>query len=204
MLNLYPEYVARNYMLMIAVASLGTMQAAASVAGLRGLQLGGKLWSRRLAYSVLAVTWVGGAAWFLAASPDFISPGLAGSELIAMFVVGASLAFGASVLGGSLCRGGAGWEPALGQNELPGGCTYSLSVPCERPAGLAILVEDPDLPPTDSAPVAEAVLRHSFACARLTWPRSGPAYPDALAIVPSTIAGLGEALPWTQPLVLVG
>ena len=204
MLNLYPEYVARNYMLFMAVAVLGTMQAAATCAGLRGLQIGGRLWPRWLAWTVLSLTWAGAAAWFIVVSPDFISPGLAGSELIAMFAAGAFVALVISLMGGSLCRGLGHWQAVAGQAELPGGCTYSLVMPSDRPLGLVVLAADPDLPPEDSKPVADAVLRNGFACVRLSWSRSGPVYPDALAILPSTLLALGEGHPWAQPLVVVG
>jgi hypothetical protein len=65
LLNLYPVYVAVHYYVFVCVVALGTIQAAASAAGLRGLQMGGRLWRREFAWGVLALAWVGGPVAFL-------------------------------------------------------------------------------------------------------------------------------------------
>lgn len=190
MLNLYPAYVAWHYYLFITVAALATVQAAAGHAGLRGLQIGGRLWPRRLTRAALATAWVGGAAAFVRSSPDFVSPGLAGAELIAMFGAGTMTALALSLVGG-LPRGGPqpqAAEPA-GQVPLSGGASYSLRLPPARPQGVVLLLADPDLPLEATEPLARAVLGRGYACALVSWQGGVPVYLDALAVVPLAMSG---------------
>jgi len=206
-LNLYPAYVARHYYLLVVVVALGVIQAAASVAGLRGLQIGGRLWRREFAWGALCLCLAGGAARFVVATPDYLSPGLAGTELIAMFGAGTMTALALSLAGGLLCPAPGRWRaPApQGQQPLVGGCYCRLERPPETPRGLVVLLPDPDLAPEAVAPTAAAVVRSGFACGLVSWADDSPVYPDALAYVPMAVSRCGHcAGPQPAMLVVIG
>jgi len=205
-LNLYPVYVAEHYGLFVCLVALGTIQAAACRAGLRGLQIGGRLWPKGIAFSAMALVWLGGIAVFVLTTPDYLSPGLAGSELIAVFGAGVVVAMALSLLGAM-----AGRRPREGgdENLLAGGDTVAgracrVSCSAQDPRGLAILLPDPDLPAAAAKPLIAAIEDCGYVCASVCWGDSSvPLYPDCLALVPMLISRELGRRP-IAPVVVVG
>lgn len=206
MLYLYPAYVAWHYYLLMAAAALVTFQAAAATAGLRGLQIGGRLWPRDLAWGTLVVTLAVGVVGFVDTSPDFLSPGLAGSELMVCFGGGVATAGVISLLGGLLCRPPrSGPFQPLGEHPLPvADYAYRRLRPPAVTGPLVIVLPDPDLPPRSVMPVLSAALDCGSPCAVVSWGREGvPRYPDAMAVVPMLITAETES-EGLGPVVVVG
>ncbi|MGQ9553091.1 MAG: hypothetical protein ACUVWR_03145 [Anaerolineae bacterium] len=206
MLNLYPQYVAWHYYLLVVVTVLGTVQAAASVASLRGLQIGGRLWPRRLAWGAFVVACVGGVVAFIRTSPDYISPGLAGTELIAMFVAGGATAVAISLLGGLFCPSPGCWQPGIPNvRPLLDSWECTLTYPDSEAEGLVVVIPDPDLSAEATLPVVNLALDASFACVLISWGDSAPAYPEALAIVPVAISRYYEQTKGAAgPIAVIG
>ena len=208
MLNLYPHYVAWHYFLFVTAAALGTIQAAANRAGLRGLQIGGRLWRRELAGGVLILSWLGSAVAFVRFTPDYLSPGLAGSELMAVFGAGVLAAALISTIGALASPGGGSWaQPTLsGQVGMAADYLYQVMHPIGLPRGLAVVLPDPDLPPASVLPLITVVSELDLLAVVVSW-GAGPElrYPDVLAVVPMAItaqqAAEGQAL---GPVVVVG
>jgi hypothetical protein len=104
-LVLLPRYVAARYFWLVFCWSLVLLQAAAARAGLAGMQLGGKPWRGRWPLVVLVSTSIGAPALFFLSTPEVLAPGLAGSELLALFAAGAGCALLVSLVGAVLPGG---------------------------------------------------------------------------------------------------
>ena len=208
MLHLFPQYVAWHYYIFVFVAALGTIQAAAGIAGLRGLQIGGRLWRGGFAWGVLVLAYVVGAATFVWTTPDYLSPGLAGTELLVVFAAGSLSALIVSLVGGVFCcrpsdlQGGV----SKGRLETVGSYSCELIQPPGVSKGLVIVLPDPDLPAEAAHSLVNAVLEDNFAVALVSWcEQDVPRYPDALAVVPMFISKCESHDDWGGgPIVVVG
>jgi len=193
---LYPAYIAWNYYGYIALMALAVIQAAASVSGLRGLLIGGRVWPRRVALRGLAVVALLATAGFVHFSPDLLTPGLAGSELMLVFGAGVLTAMVVSMLAGL-----AGRRPPSGgaipretrEYALPAaGYTYRLWDGSRPDGRMVIVLTDPDLPEASMLPLCRKATASGFPCVLVQWgPEGVPSYPDALAVVPMCISSHG-------------
>lgn len=200
MFYLYPSYIAWNYYWYITVGALATIQAAASVARLQGLQIGGRLWQPVTAHRMLAAVVIVATIAFVFFSPDLLSPGLAGSELMLVFGAGVLTAAATSLLGGLYCR-----QPASGavmpteavEFVLPvAGYTYRLWGTPRDDGRMVIVLSDPDLPTEAALSLCLTAFENGFPCFLVEWGREGvPDYPDALAVVPMCISAHGGEHP---------
>ncbi len=204
MFYLFPAYVARNYYLLVAVVALATIQAAANASRLRGLLFGGRMVLPARSLGVLAAVAIVATGLFVRLSPDLLSPGLAGSELMLVFGAGVLTAGIVSLLGGMWCTTDS--EAPVGLDSVPqyalpvAGYTYRVWPGAEAPRRLAIVLSDPDLPESSMLPLCEAVSAAGLSCYLVGWGRDGvPRYPDALAAIPMCIAVHGGE----QPQVIV-
>lgn len=88
MLYFVETYFAIHYLILAFVASLGTLQIVAAHYGLRGLSLVGLPrwpgWGYGLGGSLIS----GGFIWFFLVTPNVLSPGPAGSELMLLMGLG--------------------------------------------------------------------------------------------------------------------
>ncbi len=195
MLNLYPSYVAWHYYWLVVLVALGLVQAAASTVGLRGLQLGGRLWPRKAAFAGLGTAIAVGVIAFVLTTPDYLSPGLAGSELIVVFGAGAATAVVISGIGGLACRGPVRGDLAVApEHALPvAGCSFDVLRCSAGGTELVVVISDPDLPPNMATPLARAITDSGRDCAVVYWERgSVPKYPDAVALVAMVLKALGS------------
>lgn len=200
MLYLFPAYVAWNYYLFVTVVALATIQAAAAQSRLRGLLLGGRLISPGVSLRVLGLVSIAAASLFVWLSPDLLSPGLAGSELMLVFGGGVLTAVVASLIGGLCCRSdGGAYEDvdSVPEYALPvAGYTYRLWKGANHDGRFVIILTDPDLPESAMLPLCQAVSTAGLTCYLVGWGGEGvPRYPDALAAIPMCIAVHGGEHP---------
>lgn len=155
------------------------------------MQIGGRLWPASLARSTLAITIIGGVALFVATTPDLLSPGLAGTELLVTFGAGVFTGAALSLIGGMPCRPRRATrfdQPA--EHRLPiADYGYRALRPPNAGGPLVLVLPDPDLPGVATLPVVSAILDSGYTCAVVSWGREGvPRYPDAMAVVPMLIS----------------
>jgi hypothetical protein len=81
-------YFAIHYLTLAFVASLGTLQIVATRHGLRGLSLVGLPRWPGWGYGLGDTLITGGFAWFFLTTPNVLSPGPAGSELLLLMGLG--------------------------------------------------------------------------------------------------------------------
>ncbi|MDY7039453.1 MAG: hypothetical protein SVX38_01170 [Chloroflexota bacterium] len=90
MLYFVETYFATHYLMLTFIASLGTLQIVATLYWLRGLSLVGRPrwagWGYGLGVTLIA----GGFVWFFLSTPNVLSPGPAGSELLLLMGLGAA------------------------------------------------------------------------------------------------------------------
>jgi len=206
-LNLYPTYVSWHYYLFVLFVSLVTIQAGASISGLRGLQIGGHLWPRKVAYGALFVGWTAGAGIFARATPDLLSPGLAGAELLCVFGCGVGGAALLSLLGGTLLRQKQAEKVPLDDTEThrAGLMSWRILSPSSDAgvAGVVVLFADPDLGASYAAPILRAVLQTGYRCVLVTWD-DHPLYHDAITVASMIICQCQALGPTLGNVILVG
>jgi hypothetical protein len=81
-------YLAIHYLLLVFIVSLGTFQIVATSYGLRGLSLVGRPRWPGWGYGLGGVLIASGFAWFFLSTPNVLSPGPAGAELMLLMGVG--------------------------------------------------------------------------------------------------------------------
>ena len=92
-------YFAIHYLILAFVASLGTLQLVATHYGLRGLSLIGRTrWGYVLGSALVA----GGFIWFFLTTPNVLSPGPAGSELMLLMGFGTAGALASTLIWASI------------------------------------------------------------------------------------------------------
>ncbi len=92
MLYFVETYFAIHYLILAFLASLGTLQLVATCYELQGLSLIGlPRWSR-WGYILGSALIAGGFIWFFLNTPNLLSPGPAGSELMVLMGLGTAVA----------------------------------------------------------------------------------------------------------------
>lgn len=98
MLYFVETYFATHYLILTFITSLGTLQLVATRYGWRGLSLvGSPRWSG-WGYALGSTLVAGGFTWFFITTPNLLSPGPAGSELMLLMGLGAAGALAFTLL----------------------------------------------------------------------------------------------------------
>ncbi len=123
MLYFVETYFAINYLILALTTSLGTLQIVATRYGLRGLSLVGLPRRRGWGYGLGSALIVGGFVWFFWATPDVLSPGPAGSELMLLMGLGMAGALLITLVWASVREEIRGTRPESGQDAVARGLT---------------------------------------------------------------------------------
>lgn len=123
MLYFVETYFAINYLILALITSLGTLQIVATRYGLRGLSLVGLPRWRGWGYGLGSALVIGGFAWFFCTTPNVLSPGPAGSELMLLMGLGMAGALLLTLIWASIREGIGGTRPESGQDVETRGLT---------------------------------------------------------------------------------
>ncbi|RLC71713.1 MAG: hypothetical protein DRI52_04760 [Chloroflexi bacterium] len=104
MLYFVETYFAIHYLILASIASLGTFQIVATRHGLRGLSLVGRPRWSGWGYGLGGTLIAGGFAWFFLSTPNVLSPGPAGTELLLLMGLGTAGALVFTLAWASVCQ----------------------------------------------------------------------------------------------------
>lgn len=102
MLYFVETYFATHYLTLAFIASLGTLQLVATRYGLQGLSLSERSWGPGWGYALGSALVAGGFTWFFLTTPNVLSPGPAGSELMVLMGLGAAGALASTLIWASI------------------------------------------------------------------------------------------------------
>lgn len=193
MLKFVSPRLALSYLLLCTLSCMGVLQIQAARQRLVGLSLWGGRGKSWWGYAAGLLLIIGSFAGFYAFTPGLFVPGLAGSELAALFAAGFILALVVTLAGASLAAPhpeGAAMEADKGEVVITPQLRGWVHVPQGSGSFPALcLVPEMGSSAGDLGMVAAQLRDMGFVTLSIDWTVGGesPRYPDVLALVPAGV-----------------
>ncbi len=196
MLHFVSPRLALSYLLLCMLGCIGVLQIQAARQQLVGLSLWGGRGPRWWGYAAGFLIIAGSFAGFYAFAPGIFVPGLAGSELVVLFAVGAILALVVDLIVASLTAPGPGgtmMEAGEGEEVSSPQVSGWLHVPQgSGPHPALCLVPELESPAGSLRTAAAELVNMGFVALAIDWMTENvqeqmPRYPDVLALVPAGV-----------------